>query len=303
MVTFPATVLLATDGSSHSANARRAAAEITTRGGASLHLVHAWHRTGGPLALPHDTSHDSVAVMLSHESDLLAASGATVAATHAPDTGWPAERILAVARGIGADLLVIGSRRLGRLHRAVVPPITDALLRLTTIPLLVVHDDPGAWPPARIVAGDDGSRVAQDAAILAARLGQVLGCPVDTVSILDPEVVAVPAPTRAMAAVLERIDRRAAEVGNEVGTSPGARLLFHQRADTGLQEAGAGGATPAIIAVGHRGARRPGEQATPSVAARLLADGGTTLLVCPSAALRLIRRRRAPLARVPSQPR
>jgi hypothetical protein len=71
MITFPSTVLLATDGSSHGVNARLAAADITARSGASLH------------------------------------AGVAVVATHSREGGWPSERILHVARSVGADLLVV----------------------------------------------------------------------------------------------------------------------------------------------------------------------------------------------------
>lgn len=49
MTTYPATVLLATDGSAHAANARCTAAEISARSGASLHLVRAWDGHSGPI--------------------------------------------------------------------------------------------------------------------------------------------------------------------------------------------------------------------------------------------------------------
>src|SRR5438132_7571007 len=174
MITFPSTVLLATDGSSHGVNARLAAADITARSGASLHLVHAWRRSTGLLLPPPERNQAAVSSLLAHERDLFASAGVRVVATHSRESGWPAERILLVARSVGADLLVIGRRRLGRIHHAISPSTSQALLRLSTIPMLVVREDPGAWPPARPVIGDDGSRMAHDAAVLAAHLGRTL---------------------------------------------------------------------------------------------------------------------------------
>ena len=101
MITFPSTVLLATDGSSHGVNARLAAADITARSGASLHLVHAWRRSTGLLLPPPERNQAAVSSMLAHERDLLASAGVPVVATHSREGGWPAERILLVAQRRG----------------------------------------------------------------------------------------------------------------------------------------------------------------------------------------------------------
>jgi hypothetical protein len=224
MITFPSTVLLAADGSSHGVNARLAAADITARSGASLHLVHIWRRSTGLLLLP---------------------------------------------------------------------PERNQLLVLSTIPLLVVREDAGAWPPARLVIGDDGSRMAHDAAVLAAHLGRTLGCSVEMVEIVDPGAVEASAPIQVMAGVLDRIDRRRSEIERKVGTPVQGAFRFHRQAASGLREAGSGGEIPVLLAVGHRPARRPGEHGSASIAGRLLADGATTVLICPAPALQSIRRRRA----------
>src|SRR5438309_5015709 len=101
MITFPSTVLLATDGSSHGVNARLAAADITARSGASLHLVHAWRRSTGLLLPPPERNQAAVSSLLAHERDLLASAGVRVVATHSREGGWPAERILLVAQRRG----------------------------------------------------------------------------------------------------------------------------------------------------------------------------------------------------------
>jgi nucleotide-binding universal stress UspA family protein len=293
MTTFPATVLLATDGSAHAANARRAAAEISAKSGASLHLVHAWHRRSGPLSLPHDADASRVSSMFERERVLLAEDGAAVAATHAPEGGWPAEQILSVARGIRADLIVVGSRHLNRLQRHLSVPTSEGLLRLTTVPLLVVRDEAGAWPPARLVVGDDGSRAGHDAGVLAVHLGRILDRPVETLEVLDPRVVEAPEPTRVMARVLVGIDQRAAALEEE-GSGPRMHgsLRFQRDPASGLEETRATAGAPVLIAVGHRTSRRRVADASPSVASRLLGDGHASLLICPSYALAAIRRRR-----------
>jgi nucleotide-binding universal stress UspA family protein len=98
MISDPTTILLATDGSSQAANARLAAADISSRSGASVHLVSAWQRRTSLLSLPQETSRSHVSSMLAHERQLACAAGAAVTATHSPEGGWPAGQILSVAR-------------------------------------------------------------------------------------------------------------------------------------------------------------------------------------------------------------
>lgn len=51
--------------------------------------------------------------------------------------GWPPKQLARLADEIGADLVVVGTRRLGPLKRAVLGSTSRELLKLTTRPVLI----------------------------------------------------------------------------------------------------------------------------------------------------------------------
>lgn len=55
------------------------------------------------------------------------------------DRGRPAQRILAVARECGCDLIVMGFHGHGRLHHALMGSVSDSVLRAAGLPVLLMR--------------------------------------------------------------------------------------------------------------------------------------------------------------------
>ena len=71
---------------------------------------------------------------------LLLAAERGVAAKAELLVGYPAKQIVRLANEIDADVIVVGSRPLGRLTRAIVGSTSRVILELTGRPVLIVND-------------------------------------------------------------------------------------------------------------------------------------------------------------------
>ena len=179
---FPAKILLATDGSEDAALAARAAADLSERADSELHIVHVLPRFPR-YAYPGVTSQIYSRVLdedLRGARDLLeeqvkgiGARGARVAESHTR-RGPTVDEILDLADELGADLIVVGSRGLGPVRGLVLGSVSGGIVHGATSPVLVLRGGENAWPPNRIVVGDDGSEEAKGAGVLAARIGKLL---------------------------------------------------------------------------------------------------------------------------------
>lgn len=114
--------------------------------------------------------------------------GAHVAAVHLRERR-PAEEIADLAGEIGADLVVVGSRGLGTIKRLLVGSVAEGVVRLAVCPTLVVRGGEGAWPPGRVVVGDDSSEEARAAGDFAARVGRLLEARLLVMRAYPPEVL------------------------------------------------------------------------------------------------------------------
>lgn len=180
---FPTKILLATDGSKHTLLALRAAVDLSVRTGSELHVVHAW------LPFP-DHSYPSIAVasdaalyereaqkILFEELDKVEAAGGAALGAHL-ERGRPAETISDLAEELKAGLVVVGSRGLGPVMRLVMGSVSEGMIDLATYPVLVMRGGEGAWPPSRVVVGDDFSPGAKRAGNLAASIAGIVGASV-----------------------------------------------------------------------------------------------------------------------------
>lgn len=187
------TILLATDGSDDAALAGRVAADLASRTGAALHLVHAWMSVPAasypypamPPASAYQLYQTDAAAVLVAAANALTTAGVQPAATHL-HYGQPIGAITALGEELDADLIVVGSRGLGPLRRLVLGSVSSGLAHQTTRPLLVVRGGETAWPPARIVVGDDGTPAARQAGALAASFAKVYGTPLTLVRTCAP---------------------------------------------------------------------------------------------------------------------
>ena len=178
---FPAKILLATDGSEDAALATSAAADLSERAGSELHIVHVlprFPRYAYPGVTPQvysrvlDETLRGARDLLEEQVKGIGARGARVAETHTR-RGPTVDEILDLAEELGADLIVVGSRGLGPVRGLVLGSVSGGVVHGATCPVLVLRGGENAWPPNRIVVGDDGSEEAKGAGVLAARIGKM----------------------------------------------------------------------------------------------------------------------------------
>ena len=68
--------------------------------------------------------------------------GGTVAGEHLIE-GWVAPGIVELAEEIGAGLIVMGSRGLGGIRRALMGSVSDSVVRHAHCPVMVVREEKG----------------------------------------------------------------------------------------------------------------------------------------------------------------
>jgi nucleotide-binding universal stress UspA family protein len=150
-VVFPAKVLLATDGSEEAALAAQTAADLAARTGSELHVVHVGRVLThggyvgvqvGPLPAGSQELLDSEAreLLETQLERMRDAAGAGVAEAHLM-SGRADEEIVVSAEQIGVDLVVMGSRGLGGVRRALVGSVSDSVVRHAHCPVLVVREE------------------------------------------------------------------------------------------------------------------------------------------------------------------
>jgi nucleotide-binding universal stress UspA family protein len=158
-------VLLAIDGSEGTEVAARAAAEVAEGTVSALHLVYVEPLPdfvkNGDGAPGYDRElyekiEEGARERLRKLARRVKAGGGTVAEAHLR-MGVVAEEIADLADELGAGLIVVGSRGLGRMRRALAGSVSEGVLRCARCPVLVVRakDTPpgqrGGRPRARRV--------------------------------------------------------------------------------------------------------------------------------------------------------
>ena len=175
MSIFATKILLATDGSEEAELAARTAADLAAKTGSELHVVHV-------LVLPPEALRDPFGTEARKEFEKrgrerldelvgrLEASGGAVGGAHLR-VGSPAAEIVAQAEELGAGMVVLGSRGLGAMRRALMGSVSDSVVRHAPCPVLVVRSEPLAFP-TKILLATDGSEEATLAASTAAELAK-----------------------------------------------------------------------------------------------------------------------------------
>jgi len=157
MSIFPTKILLATDGSREAELAARTAADLAQKTHSQLHVVHAFGIAPiGPPVYPEATNLQSVESeaesegrqriserrareVLEAEMEKVRSGGDTVAQGHLVE-GRVAPEIVALAEEIGAGLIVMGSRGLGGIRRALMGSVCDSVVRHAHCPVLMVRE-------------------------------------------------------------------------------------------------------------------------------------------------------------------
>lgn len=175
MSIFTTKILLATDGSEEAELAARTAADLAGETGSELHVVHV-------LVLPPETLHDPFGTAAREEFERrgrarldelvgrLETSGGEVGGAHFR-IGSPAAEIVAQAEEVGAGLVVLGSRGLGAMRRALMGSVSDSVVRHAPCSALVVRGEPLTFP-TKILLATDASEEANLAASAAAELAK-----------------------------------------------------------------------------------------------------------------------------------
>jgi nucleotide-binding universal stress UspA family protein len=145
MSIFPTTILLATDGSSDAELALGTAVDLANSTDSDLHVV-----TVAPGYPSYDVRNPAVVEQLREEAEKVLGeqakkieqAGGKVAERHLRIAGrHRADQIVEVAEDIGAGLIVMGSRGLGGIRRALIGSVSDSVVRHAHCPVLIVRPE------------------------------------------------------------------------------------------------------------------------------------------------------------------
>ena len=143
MALFPARILLATDGSPDAALAARSAVELSNNTGSELHVVHVGEFLPTYFAFTEDEPAElrrRAREILDEQLRSIEEGGGSVADSHLR-LGRPAEEIINLAEEVGAGVVVVGSRGLGALRRAVLGSVSENVVRYAPCPVFVVRGE------------------------------------------------------------------------------------------------------------------------------------------------------------------
>ena len=150
MSIFPTKLLLAADGSEEATLAARAATDIAEKTGSELHVVLVGLSVSyigmGPVEIAdipapsQEELTEEAQRLLDAQSKQIEAAGGIVTQAHLR-VGRPDEEIVALAEELGAGLIVIGSRGLGGIRRALMGSVSDSVFRHAHCPVLVVRKE------------------------------------------------------------------------------------------------------------------------------------------------------------------
>lgn len=148
MSIFPTKILLATDGSKDAELALTTAVDIAKSTGSELHVVTVGRGAPDPAYLVHEAYSSYEEILEEHRREAqeilekqvrkIEELGGQVAEAHL-EMGPRDEEILRVSEEIGAGLIVMGSRGLGGIRRALMGSVSDSVVRHAHCPVLIVR--------------------------------------------------------------------------------------------------------------------------------------------------------------------
>jgi nucleotide-binding universal stress UspA family protein len=150
MSIFPTKILLAIDGSEEARQAAQAAAELSQETGSEVHVTYVLP-SPNELRGHHLYSQEVMSSVLEHaeeegrsfledQAEKLRSSGGKVAETHLR-AGEPDKEIVKLSEELGAGTIVIGSRGLGAMKRALMGGVSESVVRHAHCPVFVVRGD------------------------------------------------------------------------------------------------------------------------------------------------------------------
>jgi nucleotide-binding universal stress UspA family protein len=149
MSVFPTKILLATDGSDEAAMAAEAAAELSKQSGSEIHVAYVLPAPAQLIGHHLYSAEMRESLIggaereaerfLKERAEQIGVDGGKVAETHLR-SGEPDKEILRLAEDLGAGLIVIGSRGLGAVSRALMGSVSESVVRHAHCPVFVVRD-------------------------------------------------------------------------------------------------------------------------------------------------------------------
>jgi nucleotide-binding universal stress UspA family protein len=149
MSILPTKILLATDGSKEARLAAEAAAELSRDTGSEVHITyvlpsprelrghHLYSREVMGSIL--EQAEGEANSFLEEQAKQVGASGGKVAETHL-ETGDPDKEIVRLSEELGVGTIVIGSRGLGGLRRALMGSVSESVVKHAHCPVFVVRE-------------------------------------------------------------------------------------------------------------------------------------------------------------------
>ncbi len=138
-------IVWSTDGSEYAQRALPYVKGLAREGGAAITIVHVVERIegGGAVGLPRRADESELQARLQKLAAELSEEGFGASLIVRGDVGTrPAHEVVDVAREVGADLIVVGSRGLSAIGGLLLGSVAHRLLHLAPCPVLVVPPEP-----------------------------------------------------------------------------------------------------------------------------------------------------------------
>jgi nucleotide-binding universal stress UspA family protein len=292
MSTFPTKILLATDGSEDAAQANEAATDLAAKSGSELHVVHVWHDVPGPYrrAFVKRELRRQGQEILDEQVRKIEEAGVTVAQAHLRG-GRTSDEIVELSDELGVGLLVVGSRGMGTVRRILIGSHSEEIVHHAHVPVLVVRRGESAWPPSRVIVGEDFSDDARRAGELAASVAGLYEAEMVLIY-AHPDLPEVPPGEARDAAVRElgdvrqrdeeRLEQRATELQEIAGRRPEVRVSDDYPAAV-ILDATHESSKPPLAAVGSRGLAGITRTRLGSVSTKVVTAAQGPVLVVPHA--------------------
>ena len=290
MSVFPTKILLATDGSGDAAQATEAATDLAKKSGSELHVVHVWHDVPSPYA--HKFVRGELKrqgqEILDEQVRKIEEAGGTVTRDHLRE-GRTSDEVIKLSEELAVGLLVVGSRGMGTVRRILMGSHSEEIVHRARVPVLVVRRGDSAWPPERVIVGEDFSDHARKAGELAASIASLYGSQLILIY-AHPDLPEVPPGEARDAAVRElgdirerdeeRLESRAEELKEILGSRPEIRVSDGYPAKV-ILEAANEAPKPPLVAVGSRGLAGITRTRLGSVSTKVVTAAPGPVLVAP----------------------
>ena len=144
-VVFPTKILLATDTSREAKLAANTAIDLANSTNSELHVVHVARlapvfATEPEIEARTDQAVSAARGRLDEEAEQIRAAGGSIAEVHL-EVGRPDEGVVHLAEDLGTGLIVMGSRGLGGIRRALLGRVSDSVVRHAPCPVIVVRPE------------------------------------------------------------------------------------------------------------------------------------------------------------------